>query len=85
MEVEYTSHFTMAYRKMTLEVRKLSEQKEIIFKKNPLDSRLKSHKLHGKLKNFYSLSVNSKIRIVFKLINRSKAVFLDIGGHDIYR
>lgn len=85
MEIEYSSHFRRVYRNLTLKTQKKAENKEVIFRKNPFDHRLKVHKLHGKLKEFYSLAVDQKYRIVFKLTNRFKAVFLDIGDHDIYR
>ena len=85
MEIEYSSHFTMAYERLSLRVQRFAEKKELIFKDNPFDLRLKTHKLHGKLKSFYSFSINSKIRIVFKFINREKVVFLDVGDHNIYR
>lgn len=85
MEIEYSSHFVTVYRKLTLELQKLAEKRELIFRKNHFDPRLKTHKLRGRLKGFYSFSINSKTRIVFKLIDHHKAVFLDIGDHDIYK
>jgi mRNA-degrading endonuclease YafQ of YafQ-DinJ toxin-antitoxin module len=47
--------------------------------------KLKVHKLHAELKDFWSCSVNYKIRIVFYW-NDKKTVWLEaIGGHDIYK
>ncbi|HEY4495657.1 MAG TPA: type II toxin-antitoxin system mRNA interferase toxin, RelE/StbE family [Candidatus Paceibacterota bacterium] len=46
---------------------------------------LKVHKLHGPLKNRYSFSINYDYRIVFIFLSKSKAVFLSIGNHDIYK
>ena len=85
MEIEYSSHFRKVYQNLTLKTQKKAEKKEAIFRKSPFDPRLKTHKLRGKLKEFYSLAIDQKYRIVFKLVNRFKAVFLDIGDHDIYR
>lgn len=45
---------------------------------------LKIHKLHGKLKNKWSFSVNYKIRIVFEYESKKEIILLDIGDHDVY-
>lgn len=63
----------------------LAEEKEKIFKENPFDTRLKSHKLRGKLKNFYSFSVAYKWRIVFHFEKGDTVGFDIIGTHAIYK
>ena len=45
---------------------------------------LKIHKLHGKLKDCWSFSVNYKIRIVFKYESKNEIVLLVIGDHSVY-
>jgi len=62
---------------------------EILFKidilKNSNDyTSLKIHKLHGKLKNQFSFSVNYKIRIVFEYESKKEIVLLAVGDHSIY-
>ncbi|MDP3764617.1 MAG: type II toxin-antitoxin system mRNA interferase toxin, RelE/StbE family [bacterium] len=85
MEIEYSSNFKRAYRKLVWRVQKKAEQKEVLFRQNPFFPLLKTHKLHGRLKEFYSFSIDAKYRIVFKLVAAHKAVFLDVGDHDVYR
>ena len=85
MEIEYSSHFKRAYQKLDIAVQKKAERKEALFQKDPFSPVLKTHKLHGKLKEFYSFSVDSKYRIVFKFITGKKVIFLDTGDHDVYR
>lgn len=64
---------------------------DIILKKNEIlrDQRnhigLKVHKLHGKLSNCYSFSINYSLRIIFQYENKKMIVLLDLGKHDIYR
>ncbi|MEK7082646.1 MAG: type II toxin-antitoxin system mRNA interferase toxin, RelE/StbE family [Patescibacteria group bacterium] len=84
-EIEYSAHFKKAYQHLDVLVQRKAEQKEVLFRKNPFDPILKTHKLHGKLKDFYSFSINRKTRIVFQFVDRAQAVFLDIGGHDVYQ
>jgi mRNA-degrading endonuclease YafQ of YafQ-DinJ toxin-antitoxin module len=53
--------------------------------KNPKNySSLKVHKLHGKLKNTWSFSVDYKNRIVFMYKSKNEAVFLAFGDHCVY-
>ena len=85
MEIEYSSSFKKAYRKLDTRIQKKAEQKEILFRQDPFSPRLKTHKLHGRLKEFYSFSIDVKYRIVFRLVAAHKAVFLDAGDHDIYK
>ncbi|MDP3771954.1 MAG: type II toxin-antitoxin system mRNA interferase toxin, RelE/StbE family [bacterium] len=84
-EIEYSAHFKRMYGHLGALTQKRAEQREVLFRKDPFDAILKTHKLHGKLKDFYSFSVDRKTRIVFRLVGRAKAVFLDVGSHDIYQ
>jgi len=85
MEIEYTSHFKRAYQGLDRLVQKRAEEKELIFRKNPFHSKLKSHKLKGELREFYSFSIDRKNRVVFKFMGHQRVVFLDVGDHDVYR
>ena len=82
-EITYTPHFKRAYQNLDISLQKKAEQREILFRKNPFDSLLKTHKLHGRLKDFYSFSIDRKTRIVFRFVGRAKAVFLDIRAYSI--
>lgn len=86
MEIEYSSHFKRAYLKLDIALQRRAEDREALFRKNPFDPRLETHKLLGKLRAFYSFSIDRKNRIVFKFVKSfDGAVFLDIGDHNIYR
>ncbi len=54
-----------------------------MFIADPFDSRLKTHKLSGKLKGLWSFFVDFDTRVVFFFTNDKpkKAVFTDIGTH----
>ena len=56
-----------------------------IFKQNPFDMRLKTHKLSGNLKDFYSFSLEYDCRIIFEFKSGKSAIFHAIGGHSIYK
>lgn len=46
---------------------------------------LKVHKLHGKLEDFYSFSVDYDLRIIFEFKGKGGIVLISIGGHDMYK
>lgn len=63
----------------------MAEKREKIFCQNPKDERLDTHKLHGKLKHFWSFSIDNKFRIIFEFAENDIVYFHSVGDHDIYR
>lgn len=88
MKILYSSKFIRSYKKLPDEVKKSAEEKEKIFRQNPFDLRLKTHKLHGKfrgkIEKYWSFSVGYKYRIVFRFTDKNTARFYLIGTHRIY-
>ena len=56
-----------------------------LFKSIENHTKLKVHKLHGRLSGCCSFSVNYKTRIVFEYESRDSVILLDIGDHDLYK
>jgi len=65
--------------------KKLKCYKECIFRKNPFDKRLKTHKLSGKEKEAWAFRVDYSYRIKFIFLTKNEVLFLDIGTHDFYK
>lgn len=84
MDISYSPKFIKQYSRLSDEVKDMAEEKENIFKLDNFDSRLKTHKLHGRLNGYYSFSVNFKYRITFSYYNETRVRFDSIGTHDIY-
>ena len=84
MKIFYLKKFIRQYKKLPIDIKNLAEEKEKIFRKNLNDPSLKTHKLHGDLKGFYSFSLNNKNRIVFDFDKNKNVRFYSIGNHDIY-
>jgi mRNA-degrading endonuclease YafQ of YafQ-DinJ toxin-antitoxin module len=53
-----------------------------IFRNDPFDQRLRTHKLSGRLKELWSFSIGYDLRIVFSFLEGDRALFVDIGTHD---
>ncbi len=84
-EIAFSSSFKRAFKKR-IEGRKDLEEKFWkrleIFKANPRDLRLRTHKLSGDLREYWSFTVEYDIRVVFQFASENRVVFQDIGTHD---
>jgi len=85
MEVGYSARFIKIYNSLEKELAEEVYEKINLFRDEKNHKILKVHKLHGKLKTEYSLSVNYKVRIIFERVGKNKAVLHAIGGHDVYK
>ena len=77
--------FEKSYKQLPKQIKIKAKQKDLIFRKNPFDSRLKTHKLQGKLRGFLSFSIGYKYRIIFEFAKKEDVVYFhSVGDHDIY-
>lgn len=84
-EIKYTPTFKKALNKLPKDIQNLAISREIIFRADAFDSRLKTHKLKGKFSAYYSFSINYSYRIVFRFLNPDKVLFVDCGDHSVYK
>ena len=85
MEIQYLPKFLKQYQKIPLKVKIKAEKQEIIFRKNPFDPRLKTHRLTGNLKEFWAFSIDYQYRIIFQFADENTIWFYSIGTHAIYK
>lgn len=84
MKIFYHPRFKKNYQRLPSSTQRKAEKREEMFRKNPFDPRLDTHKLHGKLKDKWSFSIDWNNRILFEFDN-GDVIFLDIGPHHIYK
>ncbi|MFP4135341.1 MAG: type II toxin-antitoxin system YafQ family toxin [Cyanobacteriota bacterium] len=85
MEVSFSSSFKRAFKKRIKGNANLEAkfwQKLSQFTVDPFSPNLKTHKLSGKLKEFWSFSVDYDERVLFYFTEEEKVVFVDIGTHN---
>jgi addiction module RelE/StbE family toxin len=86
MEVTFSESFKRAFRKRVKSTEIESEfwNRLELFINDPFDSKLKTHKLSGKLKDLWSFSIEYDLRVVFFFTKDKpkKAVLVDLGTHD---
>jgi mRNA-degrading endonuclease YafQ of YafQ-DinJ toxin-antitoxin module len=84
-EVAFSSSFKRAFRKRIKgnagSEARFWERLEI-FRNDPFDQRLRTHKLSGRLKDLWSFSIEYDVRIVFSFLEGERALFVDIGTHE---
>ncbi len=85
MDIVYSSKFAREYRKLPKNVKIKAEEHETIFRQNPHDPKLNTHKLHGRLIEFWSFSIGNKYRIIFEFGNDNIIYFHSVGNHNIYQ
>lgn len=82
MEIFYSPQFLKSFKKLPKEIQDLFRVKEIIFRKNPFNPILGTHKLKGE--NRWSFCVTYKIRVIFNFQNDTY-ILVNIGDHSIYK
>ena len=85
MDIIYTAEFISLFKKLPLKIKKETVKNEALFKINPFDTRLKTHKLSGKLKDCSAFSISFSHRIICEFSKNKVVYFHSIGKHDIYK
>jgi mRNA-degrading endonuclease YafQ of YafQ-DinJ toxin-antitoxin module len=67
MQIIYSPQFKREYSQLPDIVKRKAEKKEKIFRTNPFDNRLKTHKLGKRLAGLWSFSIDYRYRIFLNL------------------
>ncbi|KKQ29704.1 MAG: hypothetical protein A3H17_00825 [Candidatus Levybacteria bacterium RIFCSPLOWO2_12_FULL_37_14] len=84
MKIYYSSKFAKEYKRLPGKVKTAAEKREKIFRVNPFDPGLKTHRLSGKLKDYHSFSIDYHYRIIFEFVGKDTAWLHSVGTHEIY-
>ncbi len=85
LEIRYTPEFVRTYSKLERDLQLEIKSKIELFKNTNNHRSLKVHKLHGRLKNRFSFSINYKFRVIFEYIKNKTVALVTVGSHDIYK
>lgn len=77
--------FVKDWSKLSPKTKKEIVKRIDIFLENPYSPALKTHKLTGKLKDYWSFSASFQLRILFRFLRENIVEFIDIGTHEIYK
>lgn len=84
IEIAFSSSFKRAFKKSVAGNASLEDKfwrRVELFKNDPFDPKLRTHKLSGKLKDLWSFSVEYDVRVIFSFADQARVVFVDIGSH----
>lgn len=84
-KVYYTPSFKKNWGKIPNRIKNKAIKKEKLFRHEAFSSSLLTHKLGGKLKNYWSFSIDYYWRIVFRFLKEGEVLFIDVGTHEVYR
>lgn len=83
-----TRQFRKSFVKLSASQRQRAKEKFMVFKTDPFDQRLRTHKINVLSARagttVYSVVIESDLRAVFR-VDGDTVTTLDIGSHDVYR
>ena len=85
MQIVYSQQFVKDFKRLDPRIQIKAKEKELIFRENPFNGLLKTHKLSGRLEGLWSFTVDYDCRIIFELESEKLVIFHAIGGHSIYK
>lgn len=83
-EIVISKQFGRQFRKLDSHLKEEVLEKLELLKDLINHQSLKVHKLHGRLSDNHSFSVNYKIRVIFSYPITSEILLLLVGSHDLY-
>lgn len=84
MNIYYSSHFLRQIKRLGKKYRDIVFEREKIFRSDCFDPRLRTHKLHGRLRGYWSFSLTHSHRVLFEFIDKHTVGFIDVGDHSVY-
>lgn len=81
----YNPRFKKSVKNFSQKDKEKIIEKINLFLVDPYSPGLETHKLSGKLKDFWSFSISYQLRILFRFSKDNIVEFIDIGGHGIYK
>ena len=85
IKIAYSPAFARAYKKQIKnqsELQELFNERVDLFIQDPYHPQLRTHKLKGILKYFYSFSLDYDLRVIFYFASDNEVIFENIGKHD---
>jgi mRNA-degrading endonuclease YafQ of YafQ-DinJ toxin-antitoxin module len=79
-----TSQFEKDYLSLPEKIKTKAKRKIMLFENDCFSGNLKTHKLKGVLKNFWSFSVDDDNRVIFRFLPKQEVIYYRIGLHKIY-
>lgn len=83
--LEYTQKFKRQIKKLPISIAKDFFAIKGLLEENPFNPSLKTHKLGGNLRPYWSASINYEYRVIFRFEGKQSILLITIGNHEIYK
>ena len=80
MQVRLHKHFVKTYNRLR-HIQNQTDERILLFTKEPFHPLLENHPLHGKFKGCRSINITGDYRAVYEPITEDLAFFTDLGTH----
>lgn len=85
LKIEPTGNYEQMLQSLTEgneELVEVIQQRAKLFQRNPNDTRLDNHELHGRMEGRFAFTMTEDIRVVYRWIGKTTVRFLAIGTHE---
>ena len=83
-EIHLAKEFEKQSENLPEPIKKKMKKVFYLFRENQLHPSLRLHQLSGTLKGYWSISIDKKYRIIFRILENGQAHFISVGKHSIY-
>lgn len=80
-----TPQFESDFLKIPEKIKLKACKKIKLFEKDCFNRTLKTHKLKGIIKHFWSFSIDDNYRVIFRFLHNQEVIYYRIGLHKIYK
>lgn len=84
IEIRHTARLLKSVGRLEKRIAEKLTKRDRLFRKNPFDPRLDTHKLHGRWKGYWTYSVDYHYRVIFVFEDTKTVTYYDVGPHPIY-
>ena len=84
VDVLYSKGFKKQHAALPDDIKRKAAKAVGFFMENVLHPSLRIHKLSGKLKGLWSISIDRRCRIIMRPMKDNTYLFISIGDHAIY-
>jgi mRNA-degrading endonuclease YafQ of YafQ-DinJ toxin-antitoxin module len=85
LDIFYAPEFKRDYKKLPEALQLLLKTRGRLFQQDPFHALLHTHKLTGALAPYWSFSVDSRNRVLFRFLGEGQVMLLRVGDHSLYR
>lgn len=82
--IQFSDTFQKQYKRLPQTIRNKTKKKITLLKHDPYTDSLCTHKLTGKLNNYWACSIDYQYRLVFSIQDNKIIRLQSIGTHKIY-